>query len=668
MTSVFRHPSPLPYELPALDTITAQDLVDGVREGIAAHEAEIEAIAGDTSAATFENTFVALERSGQFLSRAVAAAFNIIPSHGTDEMKQAETTIEPLLSAHWNSVLLDPELSARLTSVDTSALTGEDARLAQQTLLQRKLAGAELSAEAREELKNLNAQISALTTAFGQAVSDDLNAAAVNLTTGEAGGLSPAQLSATHADAEAHGVGHEDAHLLTLILPSSQPALAKLEREESRRRLHEASVSRGTSEEGGTLALAPKIAELRAQRAQLLGFDHHAAATLAERSETDLTKVKALLDSAVAPALENAAREDAAIAQWQGAPVQPWDRARGLAALGADQGGVDEAALVGYFELNRVIEDGVFHAANLLYGLSFTARPDLPVHHPDARVWEVFDADGSGLGLFIGDYFARPTKRGGAWMNSLRDGASLLGQKPVVMNNLNIPKPADGDPALVTLDEVHTLFHEFGHALHGLFSSATYPSLAGTSVPRDIVEYPSQVNEMWAFHPDVLPHYAVHVETGESLPEDLVTDLQKSITWGEGFSTTEYLAASLLDLAWHQLTPGEVVDDPLAFEDEVLRGYGFSPESLPPRYRTGYFQHIFEGGYSAGYYSYFWAEVLDADTVEWFNEQPSIREAGETFRRELLARGNTRDPLESYTAFRGRAARTEPLLKRRGLA
>jgi peptidyl-dipeptidase Dcp len=668
MTSVFRHPSPLPYELPALDTITAQDLVDGVREGIAAHEAEIEAIAGDTSAATFENTFVALERSGQFLSRAVAAAFNIIPSHGTDEMKQAETTIEPLLSAHWNSVLLDPALSARLASVDTSALTGEDARLAQQTLLQRKLAGAELSAEAREELKNLNAQISALTTAFGQAVSDDLNAAAVNLTTGEAGGLSPAQLSATHADAEAHGVGHEDAHLLTLILPSSQPALAKLEREESRRRLHEASVSRGTSEEGGTLALAPKIAELRAQRAQLLGFDHHAAATLAERSETDLTKVKALLDSAVAPALENAAREDAAIAQWQGAPVQPWDRARGLAALGADQGGVDEAALVGYFELNRVIEDGVFHAANLLYGLSFTARPDLPVHHPDARVWEVFDADGSGLGLFIGDYFARPTKRGGAWMNSLRDGASLLGQKPVVMNNLNIPKPADGDPALVTLDEVHTLFHEFGHALHGLFSSATYPSLAGTSVPRDIVEYPSQVNEMWAFHPDVLPHYAVHVETGESLPEDLVTDLQKSITWGEGFSTTEYLAASLLDLAWHQLTPGEVVDDPLAFEDEVLRGYGFSPESLPPRYRTGYFQHIFEGGYSAGYYSYFWAEVLDADTVEWFNEQPSIREAGETFRRELLARGNTRDPLESYTAFRGRAARTEPLLKRRGLA
>jgi peptidyl-dipeptidase Dcp len=668
MTSVFRHPSPLPYELPALDTITAQDLVDGVREGIAAHEAEIEAIAGDTSAATFENTFVALERSGQFLSRAVAAAFNIIPSHGTDEMKHAETTIEPLLSAHWNSVLLDPELSARLTSVDTSALTGEDARLAQQTLLQRKLAGAELSAEAREELKELNAQISTLTTAFGQAVSDDLNAAAVILTTGEAAGLSPAQLTATHAVAVTHGVGHEDAHLLTLILPSSQPALAKLESEESRRRLHEASVSRGTSEEGGTLALAPKIAELRAQRAQLLGFDHHAAATLAERSETDLTKVKALLDSAVAPALANAAREDAAIAQWQGAPVQPWDRARGLAALGADQGGVDEAALVGYFELNRVIEDGVFHAANLLYGLSFTARPDLPVHHPDARVWEVFDADGSGLGLFIGDYFARPTKRGGAWMNSLRDCASLLGQKPVVMNNLNIPKPADGDPALVTLDEVHTLFHEFGHALHGLFSSATYPSLAGTSVPRDIVEYPSQVNEMWAFHPDVLPHYALHVETGESLPEDLVADLQKSITWGEGFSTTEYLAASLLDLAWHQLTPGEVVEDPLAFEDEVLRGYGFSPESLPPRYRTGYFQHIFEGGYSAGYYSYFWAEVLDADTVEWFNEQPSIREAGETFRRELLARGNTRDPLESYTAFRGRAARTEPLLKRRGLA
>ncbi|MGO2634656.1 MAG: M3 family metallopeptidase, partial [Galactobacter sp.] len=476
----------------------------------------------------------------------------------------------------------------------------------------------------------------------------------------EAAGLSAAQLASTRTDTG-------DGHRITLILPSSQPALAKLTHEESRRRLYAASVSRGSTADGGTLSLAPEIAHLRAQRARLLGFSHHAEAILAERSEPDLAKVQALLGSAVAPALANAAREDQAIAAWQGSPVRPWDRARGLEALGADQGGVDESALVGYFELNRVIEDGVFYAANLLYGLTFTARPDLPVHHPDARVWEVFDTDGSGVGLFIGDYFARPTKRGGAWMNSLRDGASLLGQKPVIMNNLNIPAPAAGEPALVTLDEVNTLFHEFGHALHGLFSEATYPSLAGTSVPRDIVEYPSQVNEMWAFHPEVLPHYAVHVDTGETLPAALVADLQKETTWGEGFSTTEYLAASLLDLAWHQLAPGELIEDPLAFEAQVLADHGFRPDDLPPRYRTGYFQHIFDGGYSAGYYSYFWAEVLDADTVEWFKEQPSIREAGETFRREFLARGNTRDTLESYRAFRGGSARTEPLLRRRGL-
>jgi peptidyl-dipeptidase Dcp len=660
MTSPFTSASDLPYELPHLDSITADDLLEGVKEGIAAHTEEIEAIAENPSPPTFENTFVALETSGQILRRAAMTAFNIFPSHGTDEMKAVEVTISQLTAAHFNAVNLHPGLTTRLQQVDLSGLEGEDARLAEQTLLKRRLAGAELDDEAREQLSSLNAQIAELTTAFGQAVSNDLNAAAVELSTAQAAGLSSAQLAATRTEAG-------DAHRITLILPSSQPALAQLSDEASRRTLYQSSVSRGSDAEGGTLSLAPRIAHLRAQRARLLGYAHHAEATLAERSETDLAKVQALLDSAVAPALANAAREDEAIAAWQGSPVKPWDRARGLEALGADQGGVDESALVGYFELNRVIEDGVFRAANLLYGLTFAERPDLPVHHPDARVWEVFDADGSGLGLFIGDYFARPTKRGGAWMNSLRDGATLLGQKPVVMNNLNIPKPSGDDPALVTLDEVNTLFHEFGHALHGLFSEATYPSLAGTAVPRDIVEYPSQVNEMWAFHPEVLPHYAVHVETGEALPEHLVADLQKQSTWGGGFSTTEYLAASLLDLAWHRLAPGEVVEDPLAFEAQVLAGHGFRPDELPPRYRTGYFQHIFDGGYSAGYYSYFWAEVLDADTVEWFTEQPSIREAGEIFRREFLARGNTRDTLESYRAFRGRAARTEPLLERRGL-
>lgn len=665
MTTVFSSPSTLPYQLPQLDTITAQDLIDGVREGIEAHAAEVRAIADSTEPVSFENTFVALELAGQALRRAMAAAWNIIPSHGTPEMKAAETEIMALITAHQDAVDLDPALTQRLAQVDASALSGEDARLLEVVTLNRRLAGAELGEHERTHLAALNEEISRLSTAFGQRTSTDLNEAAVLLSEEEAAGLSSSQLASTAA--AALDAGHEGGHLLTLILPSSQPALAVLESSEARRRLYEASISRGSAEEDGTLDLAVRVVALRAQRAQLLGFADHAALTLAERSETDLSKVTALLDAAVPAALVNATLEDERIAAWQGAPTQPWDRARGLAAIAAKDYGVDGAALREWFELDRVLQEGVFRAAKLVYGLTLTPRPDLPVHHPDARVWEVFDEDGKGLGLFIGDFFARPTKRGGAWMNSLRDGASLLDERPVVMNNLNIPAPAKGDPALCTLDEVHTLFHEFGHALHALFSTARYPSLAGTSVPRDIVEYPSQVNELWAEHPQILPHYAVHVRTGEPLPEGTLDALKAAATWGEGFGTSEYLAAALLDLDWHGLPAGQDVEDALEFEQRALLSHGFEPDALPPRYRTGYFQHIFDSGYSAGYYSYFWAEVLDADTVEWFEEQADIRAAGQVFREEFLARGNTRDALESYRSFRGRDAGTEPLLRRRGL-
>lgn len=665
MTTVFSSPSTLPYQLPQLDSITAQDLIDGVREGIEAHSLEVRAIAESADPASFENTFVALEGAGQPLRRAMAAAWNIIPSHGTPEMQAAEVEIMAMITAHHDAVDMDPALTSRLAQADVSALRGEDARLAEVVSLHRRLAGAELGGDERAHLAALNEEISRLSTAFGQRTSADLNQAAVLLTAEEAAGLSASQLASTAA--AAREAGHQSGHLLTLILPSSQPALAVLESSEARRRLHEASVSRGGAEQGGTLELAVRVVELRAQRAALLGFADHAALTLAQRSETDLSRVTALLDAAVPAALANAAQEDARIAQWQGAPTQPWDRARGLAAIAARDYGVDGAALREWFELDRVLEEGVFRAAKLVYGITLTPRPDLPVHHPDARVWEVFDEDGSGLGLFIGDFFTRPTKRGGAWMNSLRDGASLLNERPVVMNNLNIPAPAEGEPALCTLDEVHTLFHEFGHALHALFSTARYPSLAGTSVPRDIVEYPSQVNELWAQHPQVLPHYAVHVRTGEPLPEGTLDALKDAATWGEGFGTSEYLAAALLDLDWHGLAAGSEVGDASDFEERALLSHGFDPAALPPRYRTGYFQHIFDSGYSAGYYSYFWAEVLDADTVEWFEGQADLRAAGQIFREEFLARGNSRDALESYRAFRGRDAGTEPLLRRRGL-
>lgn len=665
MTTVFSSPSDLPYGLPHLDSLTPEDLVEGVREGIREHAEEVRRIATDPALADLANTFVALEASGATLRRATSAAFLLIPTLGTEELHAAERTITPLLSAHHDAVLLDPQLTARLAAVDSSSLTGEDARLVETTLRARRLAGAELPAADRERLTALNAQLSELSTAFGQRVSRDMGAAAVLLTADEAEGLDEDRLASSAL--AAREAGHDDGHLLTLLLPSSQPAMASLEREDSRRRLHEASVGRGTEEDGGTLTMARRIAMLRAERAAVLGYPNHAALTLAERSEPRLERVTELLGSAVPKALANAAAEDRLIAEWQGSSTRPWDRARGLAAVGQRDHGVDGASLRPWFELERVLADGVFRAAELVYGITMTPRPDLPAHHPEARVWEVRDADGSELGLFIGDYFARPGKRGGAWMDALQEGAALTGEKPIVTNTLNLPHPAAGRPALCTLDEVHTLFHEFGHALHGLFSQARYPSLAGTNVPRDIVEYPSQVNEMWAVHPEVLPHYARHVETGEPLPEGTLEALDAAATWGEGFATTEYLAASLLDLAWHGLAAGEDPGDPVAFEERVLREHGFDPASLPPRYRTGYFQHVFESGYSAGYYSYFWAEVLDADTVEWFTEQPVIREAGEVFRREFLSRGDTRDTLESYRAFRGRDAETEPLLRRRGL-
>lgn len=352
-----------------------------------------------------------------------------------------------------------------------------------------------------------------------------------------------------------------------------------------------------------------------------------------------------------------------------GHDLEPWDWAFYSARVRKEKFEVDEQALRPYFSLDNVLSGGVFHAATQLYGITFHERSDLDGYHPDVRIWEVHDEDGHGIGLFLGDYYTRASKRGGAWMNSLVEQSGLLGTKAVVINNLNITKPAPGEPTLLTLDEVRTVFHEFGHALHGLFSEVTYPRFSGTSVPRDFVEYPSQVNEMWIMWPEVLSNYARHYSTGEPLPQATVDKLNASLLWGEGFATTEYLAAALLDLAWHVLAEADVPEDVLAFEATALASAGVAHPLIPPRYRTGYFQHIFAGaGYAAAYYSYIWSEVLDADTVEWFKENGGLTRAnGAHFRSELLSRGNSRDPLESFRAFRGRDAALEPLLKRRGL-
>jgi peptidyl-dipeptidase Dcp len=667
MTNPLLAASQLPFEMPDFSVIVPQDYVEAVEQGTAEQLAALARIAADPEPASFANTFEAVECSGELLRRAVMAFSNVKPSHGTPEILAAHAVIEAALTAHRDAVHLDAGLYARLLQFDAAGLDGEQARLAAETLRRFRQAGAGLGEPDKDALRALNARISELSTDFSRRLLAEMNDSAVHFATAaELAGLGESELAS--AAAAAREAGHDDGYLLTLVLPTGQPALQRLELESSRRRLHEASLRRGLVGENRTIDIAAEMAALRAERAGLLGFANHAEYVMEGQTAPSLAAVRERLAALVPPAVVNARAEAAELAAVAGRDVKPWDWAYYSARVQRERYAVDEAALRPWFELDRVIHDGVFEAATRLYGIGFTERFDLPTYHPDVRVWEVADADGSTLGLFLGDYFARPTKAGGAWMNSIRLGARLFGELPVVTNNLNIPAPAAGEPALVSLDELRTLFHEFGHALHGLFSAATYPSLAGTAVPRDFVEYPSQVNEMWKFWPDIVANYARHHETGEPLPAGALQKIEDAALWGEGFGTTEYLAAAVLDLAWHSLSPGETVADPLAFEDDALRAAGFDPDLVPPRYRTGYFKHIFDGGYAAGYYSYIWSEVLDADTVEWFRENGGLTRAnGDRFRQGLLARGNTRDPLESYVDFRGRPADIAPLLARRGL-
>ncbi|MFL4475192.1 M3 family metallopeptidase [Paeniglutamicibacter sp. MACA_103] len=660
--------STLPFEFPDYSALEAPHYLDAVRHGVDGQLEELRAIAQNTEAPTFENTFVAMERSGALLRRSLMAYWTVFSAHGTDELREIDPELQALVSAHQDAIHLDKELFARLVSLDAAGLAGEDARLVAETLRTFRAAGAELDEASKARLRALNSEITDLSSEYSRRLLGAMNEAAVHFAdAAELEGLSDGELAS--ATDSALAAGHADGYLLTLVLPTSQPLLERLVRSESRRRLFEASVNRGLEGENRTFELAARMASLRSTRARLLGHKTHADVVLQEATAPGPDAVRSRLAELIPPAVANARAEAKELEKISGSPIMPWDWAYYSAAVARERHSLDTGALREYFELDAVIERGVFAAATRLYGLGFTERFDLPTYHPDVRTWEVFNEDGSSLGLFLGDYFARSTKAGGAWMNSIRESASLLGELPVVTNTLNIPKPAAGEPALVSLDEVNTLFHEFGHALHGLFSNGAYPSLAGTSVPRDFVEYPSQVNEMWALHAEVLPGYAAHTRTGDPLPDGMVEALDAAALWGEGFATTEYLSAAVLDLAWHSLTDGELIADPLAFEQRALTEAGLIPDLVPSRYRTGYFKHIFDGGYSAGYYSYIWSEVLDADTVEWFTENGGPkRENGERFRTELLSRGNTRDPLESYEIFRGRPALIEPLLLRRGLA
>ena len=669
MTNPLLEPSTLPFGLPPFATIQDSHYVEAVDAGLAEHLAEIQSIVDNPEPASFENTAVAMERSGRLLERAAASFFTLVAADASEAIRELETELSPRFASHQDAVYLNRGLYERFAAIDTSGLDDESIRLVQEYLREFRQSGIQLDPADQEKLKGLNAELSRLGTEYGQRVKEAMKAAALLVDDAtELAGL-PADDIASAAEA-ARTAGHEGKYLLTLIQPSNQPALASLQNRGLRRRLYDASIARGS--DGGSLdvmELAKAMVRLRAGKAALLGFGNYAELVMDRQTAPDFASVQAMLNRLAPAAIRNADAEAGALAQSAGHPLEAWDWAYYSSKVRRERYEVDEQLLRPYFELDRVLVDGVFFAATSLFGITFHERKDLEGYHPDVRIWEVRNEDGSELGLFLGDYYARDSKRGGAWMNSLVEQSALLGTKPVVINNLNISKPPAGEPTLLSLDEVRTTFHEFGHALHGLFSDVTYPRFSGTSVPRDFVEYPSQVNEMWIMWPEIIGNYARHYATGEPLPQDIIDRLNESKLWGEGFATTEYLGAALLDLAWHVLEVDGVPQDAQDFEAKALAAAGVAHSLIPPRYRTGYFQHIFAGDfYAAGYYSYIWSEVLDAETVDWFTENGGLlRRNGERFRSELLSRGNSRDPLESFRTLRGRDASLKPLLKRRGL-
>ena len=668
--------STLDYELPDFKTINDGHYLEAFYQGTKEQLAEVEAIIA-SGEPTFENTIVALEKSGRTLTRMLLVFYNKSSSDTSDALDAIEEEIAPKLSAHQDAITLNPALFSRIKSLydnqGSLSLNSEDSWLLQKYYRDFVYAGAHLTQDQREELTKINERLSFLETQFSKNLLADKNDSALIVDSKEElAGLSDGEIQAAADAATARGL--EGKYLLGMVNFTGNPMLDSLEVRKTRERIMKASLLRGNRDnEFDTKAIIVEMAKLRAVRAKLFGKNNHAEYIIAEQTAGSVENVHAMLRKIAPAALRNARAEGAEIQAMiresgESFELASWDWDFYTEKVRKAKHNIDSSAMRPYFELERVLHDGVFFAATKLFGIAFKERPDLTTYHSEARAFEVFNEDGSKLGLFIGDFYTRDSKRGGAWMNNLVDQNFLLGQLPVVCNNLNIPKPAAGQPTLLTYDEIVTLFHEFGHALHGLLSSVTYPRVSGTSVQRDFVEFPSQVNEMWILWPEVVSNYAKHHETGKQLPQELIDRLKSASTFNEGHATTSYLAAAILDLAWHSLEVGQDVTDVIAFESQAIKDYGLDYHAVPTRYRSTYFSHIFGGGYSAGYYGYIWSEVLDAESVDWFKENGGLtRNNGDHFRAELLSRGGSIDSMQMFKNFRGREATITPLLRRRGL-
>lgn len=670
--------SSLPLEAPNFDAIDEEHFMPAFERGIEEQLEEIKNIANNSDEPTFENTILEMEKSGILLSRVSRVFYNLTSANTNDEIQQIQSDMAPKLAAHSDDILLNNDLFERVKIIhenrESSDLDDASMKLLEDTYRDFVRAGAQLNEEEQQRMRQINERMSELSTKFQE------NLLAMNRersvlvdSEDKLAGLSSDRIAAAKETAESRG--HEGKYVLTITNTTRVPVLSSLENRELRKRVWEASANRGLGENGGidNRPITLELAALRAERAELLGYNNYAAFALEPQTAQAPEAVLDMLTDLIPSVVENTDTEAELIAEMMKedgveGPPEPWDWEYYAEKVRQDQYDLDESEVRPYFELNRVLEDGVFYTMNRLFGISFEERMDLPVYHPEVRVFDVFEENGTQIGLFYADYFTRDSKRGGAWMNSFVVQSDLLDQKPVVVNVMNIPPPAKGEPALISFDNVTTMFHEMGHAMHGLLSDVTYPSQAGTSVPRDFVEFPSTAKEDWAIFPEVLENYAVHYETGEKIPSELLEKVIAAKNFNQGFDTQEYLAATMLDLEWHLLGSNEIPTNVVEFEKQALAKHGLDNKAIPPRYRSQYFSHIFSGGYSANYYAYIWSEILAADSFAFMQEESGLsRESGKRYRDFILSRGGSIDAMELYRNYRGGEPDVRHLLIRRGL-
>lgn len=669
-SNVLLAPSPLQYMAPEFDKFGTNEYEAAFDAGIEQHKAQVLAIANNSAPATFANTLVEMELAGELLNRASVAFYNLSGLISNAEYQRIDKKMAPILSAHSDDIYLNGALFERVQTVynQKEQLTAEDQRLVDFYYKKFVNAGAKLNDAEKTKMRKINAELAKLSTEFSQNVLKSFKEDVILVTDkSKLAGLSESEIAGLAASAKKAG---KNGYMITLVNTTQQPILASLENRELREQIFKASTQRAAETNGPVII---KETNLRAQKAELLGFKDWASYVMTSRMAQTTENVYGILDDLAPKAVEKAKAEAQAIQKvindsGESFELMPWDWSFYAEKVRAEKYDLDPALVKPYFELQSVIHNGLFFAMEKLYGITFKARNDLPVYHEDVTVFEVFNEDNSAIGLFYMDPYARAGKRGGAWMSAYVSQSGLKGTKPVIYNAQNIPKPAEGEPTLMTFDEVSTLFHEFGHAAHGLFSDVKYPSLAGTATARDFVEFPSQAHEDWMIEPSVLANYAKHYKTGEPIPQALLDKVLESQKFNQGFGTTEYLAAALLDMEWHSFGSDKKVADVQQFEAEALKAHGIDYYPVPPRYKSNYFSHTFAGGYSAGYYAYLWTEVFAADAFSHMENNGGLtRENGDKFRKEILSKGNSRDLMQSYIEFRGQKPTTDALLKRRGL-